>query len=334
MPPGSRPSSRRGGSVSETGAPARGRAGHASGQPAAMGYNLGVMDEALNETRPLEEGRELEPVTAEPSLSAGELAEREILPAAPKTTTPARKLKIIRTGSLAQAIDEIVPQALRQNRVHATPAQERGIRESIRKRLLKTLEQKGKKVRGLTKSGFLLELDRSRNQILLERDAAREELGAVMDKLSFYRGFQEEDESALIEETVLPPAHQMELHERVLETFRNYAEGRLTQEDLQREVLEIATNLAEDERRRTIEERVRDHRNQVELFERRISKLNVSLEETESALAHLEKSKDADHGVASVYRTVQGLSHNEAHKRLKNALLRKVFEANVALQAK
>jgi hypothetical protein len=66
---------------------------------------------------------------------------------------------------------------------------------------------------------------------------------------------------------------------------------------------------------------------------RRIAKLNRSLEEAESARRALDEARHVDAGLASVYRTVQGLDDDAPFARQKQDLLEQIFLANVALRA-
>jgi hypothetical protein len=69
-----------------------------------------------------------------------------------------------------------------------------------------------------------------------------------------------------------------------------------------------------------------------EHLERRISKLMKTLAETEQVLARVAQMKDIELGIESIYRTVQGLSTDEAQRERKLAMMRTIFEANVQLQ--
>ncbi|MFT7487481.1 MAG: hypothetical protein ACI9F9_003342, partial [Candidatus Paceibacteria bacterium] len=76
----------------------------------------------------------------------------------------------------------------------------------------------------------------------------------------------------------------------------------------------------------------KQHANQVSLLERRLNKVSDSLEATESALR--KKGTGAvDSGVASIYRTVQGLADVEDDVVLKKEMMSKIFEANMELKA-
>jgi Mrp family chromosome partitioning ATPase len=70
----------------------------------------------------------------------------------------------------------------------------------------------------------------------------------------------------------------------------------------------------------------------VEILERRIAKLNRRLEEAEDGLRQLSALKEADPGIASVYRGIQGLSSQEEYLNFKRELMHKIFLANLELK--
>jgi hypothetical protein len=70
----------------------------------------------------------------------------------------------------------------------------------------------------------------------------------------------------------------------------------------------------------------------IDVLERRIGKLVRALEDAEAALTRLAQLKDVDLGIASLYRTVQGLSAGESAIEAKRRMMADIFEANVRLQ--
>jgi hypothetical protein len=80
------------------------------------------------------------------------------------------------------------------------------------------------------------------------------------------------------------------------------------------------------------DERELDYRRQIENLERRITKLNEMLERTEQDLSRMAAMKLVDPGVASIYRSVQGISPEDEAKALKKELMQKIFEANLELR--
>jgi diguanylate cyclase (GGDEF)-like protein len=95
----------------------------------------------------------------------------------------------------------------------------------------------------------------------------------------------------------------------------------------QKEVLERAVRKMEAAHDKMREE----HAQQVELLERRLSKLSTNLETAEGQLRGGTGS-EMDLGVASIYRSVQGLSDVENDQVLKKEMMAKIFEANMELR--
>ena len=67
-------------------------------------------------------------------------------------------------------------------------------------------------------------------------------------------------------------------------------------------------------------------------LERRIAKLVASIESMERALDQLAKTKDLETGIASIYRTVQGLSGGEQDGDQKRLMMAAMFAANIELR--
>lgn len=74
------------------------------------------------------------------------------------------------------------------------------------------------------------------------------------------------------------------------------------------------------------------HQRQIDILERRISKLTQLLEQTEANLQRISAMKDVDPGIASIYRNVQGLSSEEEALAFKRSLMREIFQANLDLK--
>jgi diguanylate cyclase (GGDEF)-like protein len=90
---------------------------------------------------------------------------------------------------------------------------------------------------------------------------------------------------------------------------------------------------SDDASRRSLsDDREQEYQRLIDNLERRISKLNDMLAKTEEDLARMAAIKDVDAGVASMYRTVQGISAVDEAKALKRDLMLKIFEANLELK--
>jgi hypothetical protein len=99
-------------------------------------------------------------------------------------------------------------------------------------------------------------------------------------------------------------------------------------EQLEREVLALAAHELLEERSRAVAE----HQRQIGLLERRIEKLTVAMGITEQQLETAMQQRTMDAGVASIYRTVQGLPANDSNREQKKAMMASIFEQNLALR--
>ncbi|MBI3818507.1 MAG: hypothetical protein HY286_07445 [Planctomycetes bacterium] len=75
-----------------------------------------------------------------------------------------------------------------------------------------------------------------------------------------------------------------------------------------------------------------EHRARVELLERRLAKLNETLARTEFELEHALQNSNREEGMASIFKTVQGLRESAKDFERKRALLSELFQKNLVLQ--
>lgn len=74
------------------------------------------------------------------------------------------------------------------------------------------------------------------------------------------------------------------------------------------------------------------HRREIDLLERRIAKLTRLLAMTEADLRRITETSDADPGIPSIYRRVQGLSWEDKAHALKRSLMDEILQANLELK--
>jgi GGDEF domain-containing protein len=101
---------------------------------------------------------------------------------------------------------------------------------------------------------------------------------------------------------------------------------------LEKQILELAAKELFAERQRAVAAQVAEHRRQVDQLERRIAKLTSLLGVTEEELQRVLAMKNIDVGVASIYRTVQGLSNTDEQAQAKRAMMAEIFRSNLAIQ--
>lgn len=253
----------------------------------------------------------------------------------PEEVKAGRKLKVIGKQPLAQVIDLAVSRALRRKLRKYDPAQVASVQKLVREEFLQLLEGNARSVRGVSKAAFMVELERSRDNIIRSRNEARVELKELRRKMNAFVGLQEMDDA--IEERgarSFDEVHRHVIADKMRDLFDLAARGEISQEELNEQLLGLASRSVEEDRQRIRNERTAEYDRQSENFERRISKLRGALERSELALAELAKRKDIDSGIASIYRNVQGLSLEEEDHRAKEVILEQLFRANLLLQQK
>ena len=102
--------------------------------------------------------------------------------------------------------------------------------------------------------------------------------------------------------------------------------------ELKADALRESLELTATERDKLLADMEKEHRHEVDNLERRIAKLTAMLEKTEQDLARLAQMNAADEGLASIYKTVQGISPEEKALALKRDLMQKIFDANLELK--
>ena len=102
--------------------------------------------------------------------------------------------------------------------------------------------------------------------------------------------------------------------------------------ELEREVAAFLDRLLQGERDRFIGSVRKGQSETVELLEKRISKLNKALADTEDALHRVSQLKAGDPGIASIYESIQGLSPMDSFYMKKKELLGEIFKENLAIQ--
>lgn len=80
-----------------------------------------------------------------------------------------------------------------------------------------------------------------------------------------------------------------------------------------------------------IQELIAQHNRQIDVLERRIGKLTVSLEATEEELRRMALLREIDPGLASRFKSVQGLDSRESMLEAKKEMMSAIFKANVEL---
>jgi hypothetical protein len=122
------------------------------------------------------------------------------------------------------------------------------------------------------------------------------------------------------------------LADQVREIFRTHGGGGTELARLRDELVRAANAGVETAKRKAAAELGLEHEQRVELLERRVNKLKELLDQAEAELREIAARQELDPGVASIYRSVQGLSPEEQDVARKKEMLLLLFEANVKLK--
>lgn len=160
-----------------------------------------------------------------------------------------------------------------------------------------------------------------------EIEALRNEMAAAT------RSFREEQQTLEDEAGDAGGLQRAELVDKIQKIFGTVS--RTPQiEALEAQIVELAVAELYEERRKAVAAQMSEHRRQVDVLERRIAKLTSVIGVTEDELARVMAMKMVDPGVASIFKTVQGLRGDDPQQQAKKAMMSTIFEQNLAFQKK
>lgn len=169
----------------------------------------------------------------------------------------------------------------------------------------------------------------------LESEAVNGELTRLRGELSTSTGAAEGAELDLLRQAIefgLSTGEPL-VQAKIRELFQLVGSRTSGTDRVEHELIEMALARMESEKRAALLERSRAHEREIELLERRISKLLGLLGVSERELERLASAPGAaDTGLASIYRTVQGLAPNAYQADKKREMLMKIFDANLELR--
>ncbi len=160
------------------------------------------------------------------------------------------------------------------------------------------------------------ELDRLKEEL----DEQLRDIAAIQEKV-FGEGVSDEERWG------------KELVQKVIGVFQDEVDQNAGVVRLQKAVVALLKHEVEEFKPTSSATQLIAAQTQIQNLERRISKLTDSLGRTEAELKRVASMKDVDMGVASLYRTVQGLSDEDDNAEAKHEMLKNIFEANLALRA-
>lgn len=125
-----------------------------------------------------------------------------------------------------------------------------------------------------------------------------------------------------------------EIVSQVQMLFEGGREAGLSPEAMQERVLDLVMGFVGREREELERAQAAARDREIDLLQRRIRKLNESLEVSEQRISEVATRQDVDEGIASIYREVQGLSEEGQAAAKKKELMAGIFAANLELQKK
>jgi diguanylate cyclase (GGDEF)-like protein len=177
------------------------------------------------------------------------------------------------------------------------------------------------------------EIQELREEIEARTMELREELAAAAQRQVFPPSLPTLSQARTpLEEVELAGLPDTPLGEKLRELFERIGPQTPETALLQRAVIELTLQNIELVRAESAEHELTERDQQIDKLERRVRKLAGLLEMTEGELVRVMKMKNIDPGIASVYRSIQGLSGAEQDYALRKQLMNEIFKANLELR--
>lgn len=223
-----------------------------------------------------------------------------------------KKVSVLGLDRIVSLIDEAVSRSLRD---HLLTSEREAVVDATKEEFLRLLKS-NEELRERQEQA-----EEEANNLRIELQRLRQELDARMAAVSVGPAVDYSGQNA-------------EIVEQVQTLFQAGGEAGLSPAQMQDRVLDLVMNYVRGEREEVEAAQAAARDREIANLQRRINKLNQSLEMSEGRLQDLATRKDVDDGIASVYREVQGLQPAGEQAGKKNELMAGIFAANMALQKK
>lgn len=248
-------------------------------------------------------------------LSRAPAAPTDTIVPEPNRTAPGkaggRPLRFVTREALFQALQGSVEEALRERGIASDVILR--ARRGVVRHFTDRVRRGSKRVRGMTRTEFMAELADSRGEFQAQEGRARSELTDI-------------DRALLQARTEL--FRQRPESEALARALRSDLEAFLAAGAPD---VELAALLERDRVRR--ETAQAETYRTIDVLERRVTKMRSELTDLETRYAELARRATEDHGLPSIYRTVQGLEAGEDQEQ-RRSCLQSIFEQNLVLQKK
>jgi len=231
-----------------------------------------------------------------------------------------RYLRLLGREEFARMMGACIEQVLERHGGVA-PREARRLRWESLRSFSGLLAARARRVRAVTKSECMAELELKHGALLRERAKNGTEIAGLARELADARGA---DVAA-----VLSPDEEASLERALASDLA----GLLASDDANAELPRVLAREAE-RRRAALAGVVARERDRIDQLERRLAKLRAAGAQMEAALAELARRAEIDGGLPSIYRTVQGLAAEEDQREAKAAMLTRMFQENLVMQHK
>jgi Mg2+ and Co2+ transporter CorA len=228
-------------------------------------------------------------------------------------------MRLFRNEEFVRCLSRAVANVLAREHP-GSPLRARRTTTAILRAFFTLARQRTRRIRGMTRKEFLEHLRRSRAELLVQRERTAGELETLRADVREARA------------KLAPWRPDGEIEGVADAALEDDLVARCP--GLPRVTLEALVAGERDRRRQLFAQALSGPLERIDLLERRLAKLRASLRGMEGALAELARRANEDHGVASIYRTVQGLDPHADNREQRLALLASIFEENLALQGR
>lgn len=163
--------------------------------------------------------------------------------------------------------------------------------------------------------------------------AAEESVDTIKEEIKVQAAaIRKQQQSYFEEKAGLEEKWGRELLEKIQATF--HAEPQISEATIRLEdaVLKLVSEEVGALKESSALRALAESQSQIDNLERRVAKLTQSLDVTEKELKRVASMKNVDTGVASIYRSVQGISDEDDNAEQKKEMLQDLFDANIAFR--
>ena len=232
-----------------------------------------------------------------------------------------RSVTVLDWDRIEELISRAVEEALQRRGIELSPDARRSVNQEALEAFHRLVEQRDQ----LAESAQSLEEER--NELNANLEAVRGQLDRARGELDVERTRRISADDVLI-----APDRFERYAERLATELARVADGGEDPSDLPDSLRDVAQRLLAQEREQAMTRARAQQEERVQLLERRIAKLQGTLDRTEDVVKKLRDAREVDPGIESIYREVQGLDAKDNRYEEKKGVLEDIFKLNVSLR--